>query len=197
MNKEATNCPRFFQCLLVALAAVACGCQSVRECSLTGRLWEHGTRSFCQPLANPNLALFDAKTDVLVQYSAISDRHDGVLRRSYFLDANRDRINAGKAPHFYHWKPHRDWASIPVNARPSEDANILYFAMAGGKSFTMFRPERPPEVCQLPEFCDDWEPWPRVALTPLAVTGDVLIFSAVVGFVSGYEYLQGGGPNFH
>lgn len=186
--------------LAVAVAALGCGCKSVQERSLTYKLWENGVRSYCEPLPDPELALFDAasKNDVLVQYSAVSDRHDGVLRRSYFLEANRARVLAGKSPHFFHRKPHENWAAIPVNGQtPSSTRSVSTnaYATANGKDFTLYREGRPPEPCQLPDYRNDHNTLQRVALAPLAFAGDVVIFGSVIGFVSGYEYLQGGGPN--
>ena len=186
--------------LAVAVAALGCGCKSVQECSLTCKLWQNDQRSYCEPLPDPELALFDAasKNDVLVQYSAVSDLHDGVLRRSYFLEANRARILAGKSPHFFHGKPHENWEAIPVNGkRPLVGYSVSTnaYAAAKGKDFTLYRHGQPPESFQLPDYRDDHNALQQVALTPLAVIGDVVIFGSVVGFVAGYEYLQGGGPN--
>jgi hypothetical protein len=186
--------------LAVMLAALGCGCKSVQDCSLTCKLWENDQRSYCEPLSDPELALFDAasKNDVLVQYSAISDRHDGVLRRSYFLEANRARILVGKSPHFFHGKPHDDWQAIPVNGKTPPAAcsvSTNAYATANGKDFTLYWQNRPPEYCQLPDYRDDHNTLQQVALTPLAFAGDVVIFGSVISFVAGYEYLQSGGPN--
>lgn len=186
--------------LAVAVAALGCGCKSVQECSLTCKLWENDQRSYCEPLPDPELALFDAaaKNDVLVQYSAISDRHDDVLRRSYFMEANRARVLAGKPPHFFHRKPHDDWEAIPVNGQTPSSARLVStnaYATAKGKDFTLYRRERQPEYCQLPDYRDDHNTLQQVALTPLSFAGDVVIFGSVVGFVFGYEYLQSGGFN--
>jgi hypothetical protein len=186
--------------LTVVLAALGCGCKSVQECSLTCKLWENEVRSYCEPLPNPELVLFDAasQNDVLVQYSATSDRHDGVLRRSYFLEANRARVLADKSPHFFHGKLHESWKAIPVNGQTPSFARSVTayaYATAEGKDFTLYRQSRPPEPCQLPDYRDDHNTLKRAALTPLAFAGDVVIFGSVIGFVAGYEYLQGGGPN--
>lgn len=181
-------------------AVPGCGCESVWECSLTCKLWENDQRSYCEPLPDPELALFDAtsQNDVLVQYSASSDRRDDVLRRSYFLEANRARVLAEKPPHFFHRKPHDDWKAIPVNGQTPSSARCVSTnarATANGKDFIVYRQGRPPEQCKLPDYRDDHNTLRQAALTPLAFTGDIVIFGSVIGFVAGYEYLQGGGPN--
>ena len=203
MDILKTESHLFSKCLPIFLAAtltgLGCGCETAKDYSLTYKVWDNDERSYCEPLANPDLTLFEveSKHDVLVQYTAISDRHDGTLRRSYFLKASGARIAAGKSPHFVRVKPGRDWKAIPINGRPplanySVSTNI--YAKATGKFFTLYRQGRQSGRHQLPDYRDDHGAWERAALTPFAATGDVVMLGAVVGFVAGYEYLQSGGP---
>jgi len=201
MKPKTENFSRCCQALLVAaLAGLGSGCETLKDYTLMGKLWENDQRSYCEPLPDPELALFDATTagDVLVQYNASSDRYDGVLRLSYFLEANRARVPAGEPPHFYHGKPRDDWKAIPVNGQtPSSTRSVSTntYATAKGIYFTLHRQGRPPETCQLPDYRDDHNVLKRSLLTPLALTGDIAIFGTVIGFIAGYEYLQGGGPD--
>lgn len=199
MNAEQST---FSHCLTGLLAGVlvglVCGCETVRDCSLTCKLWDGEVRSYCEPLADPALALYDAasKNDVLVQYNAVSDRLEGVRRRSYFLEANRARIQAGKAPHFVHRKPRANWPAIPVNGRPALVGGAIatnMYAQVSGRSFTLYRQDQLPETCPLPDYRDDHQLLMRAALTPFAVTGDAIMAGTVIGVFAGYCYLQSGG----
>lgn len=188
--------------LVFGLAGLTGGCEAFKQCSLTYRLWDNGERSFCEPLASPDLVLFEVKSkhDVLVQYSAISDRYDGVLRRSYFLQANQAKIHAGKPPHFVHLKPERDWSAIQINNQLAPTNYLVLTnatASVRGKTFTLYRSGQAPEDFQLPDYRDDHDVWWRAALTPLAVTGDAVIVGSVIGFVAGYCYLQSGAPGIN
>ena len=205
MKTEARIFSRCLPGLLAgALMGLVCGCETARDYSLTCKLWDNEVRSYCEPLANPDLALFDvaSRKDVLVQYSAISDRQNGVRRRSYFLEANRARIQAGKSPHFVRRKPRADWPVVPVNGQTALAAGFVstnIYAQASGKILTLYRQNQLPETHQLPDYRDDHQVLMRTALTPFAFAGDVIVAGTVVGLVAGYCYLQSGGPwvDFH
>jgi hypothetical protein len=184
------------------LVALVCGCETVRDYSLTCRLWDGEVRSYCEPLSNPDLALYDAasKKDVLVQYNSISDRQEGIRRRAYFLEANRARIQAGKAPHFVHRKPRPGWPAIPVSGQPApvgDSVSTNIHARMSGKSFTLYRQDQLPETCPLPDYRDDHQVLMRAALTPFAVTGDAIMAGTVVGLVAAYCYVASGGPGVY
>lgn len=98
---------RFSQCLNLLLAVLISGlgggCVSPKDNqlhTLTHGLWENSGPFRCKPAANPDLALYDvaSRHDVLVEYSAIRGQALGPQRLAYFLDANRTRVEAGKAP---------------------------------------------------------------------------------------------------
>ncbi len=77
------------------------GCQTVEKYSLTYRVWDNSDwRKFSEPAPDPKLALFEAsnRTDVLVQYDALSEKRSAVKRRTYFLQPNQARIAAGEKP---------------------------------------------------------------------------------------------------
>ena len=196
----------FLKFLNVVLAALLAGwgggCETAKEYSLTYKVWDNDVRSFCEPLANPDLALFEvpSKQDVLVQYTAYSDRHDGTLRLSYFLKASSARIAAGKPPVFVRVKRDAYWKAIPVNDQPGLSANSVstnIYAKATGNYFTLYRQGQWPQMYQLPDYRDDCGAWERAALTPLAVTGDAVIVGSVLGVIVGYMYCASGAPGIN
>ncbi len=176
--------------LLGLLAALGGGCQAVEDNSLTYRLWDKGNISFCQPAPKPELALFDApgQKDILVEYNALSDSHVQVTRLAYFMQAGEARIQRGKAPHFIKPGPLGDFRPIASQAA----TNDYFLAGKDGKSFTLFRQNQPPEQHNLPFYQDDHWSVTRVALTPLAVTGDAVIVGACAGVMAVWMLCQNG-----
>jgi len=172
--------------LAVLLAGAGGGCESAREASFTCKLWDKDVRSYCQPVANPELALYEAKParEVLVEYNALSDRDDQIKRRAYFLEANQKRIAAGKAPQFVDPGLSRNLTAIPQQV----STNTYAIPGTNGWTFTLYRPGREPEVCNLPTYRDDHNTAGRVALTPLAVAGDATILGVVAAVILGYAY---------
>jgi hypothetical protein len=142
---------------------------------------------------------------VLVTYDAVSDRQPGVQRRAYFLNANRDRLRAGRPPHFVN--PNRVHGLQPLPSVPTlalvtnSLVTNLYSVVEGSNSFILYRPDSSPEACHLPYYQDSYAAdgqWKRVLLTPLTVTVDVTVGVVVIGIVGGFvvgcEYVASGGP---
>jgi len=176
--------------LAVLLAGAGGGCETTKKASLTYKLWDKDVRSYCQPVANPELTLYEAapSRDVLVEYNALSDRDDQIKRLAYFLEANQTRIAAGKAPHFVDPKLSRTLVVIPNEV----STNTYAILGTNGWTFTLYRPGREPEICNLPTYRDDHNTAGRVALTPLAVAGDATIVGVVAAVIMGYAYAQDG-----
>jgi hypothetical protein len=177
--------------LAVLLAGAGGGCETAKKASFTYKLWDKDVRSYCQPVANPELALYMAKSppDVLVEYNALSDRNDQIKRLAYFLEANQTRIAAGKAPYFVDPKLSRNLVAIPHQV----STNTYAVLGTNGWAFTLYRPGGELEVCNLPTYRDDHNTAGRVALTPLAVAGDATIIGVVAAVFMGYAYAQSGG----
>jgi len=177
--------------LLVFLAGLGGGCQTVEDHSLTYKLWDKGNISFCQPAPNPELALFKvpAQNDLLVEYNALSDQKVKISRLAYFMAASEACIAQGKAPHFI--KPGQFPNLKPVSHEVSTNDE---YVMAGtdGKSFMLFRPNQNPERHDLPFYQDDHWSVTRVALTPFAVTGDAVIVGACAGVMAVWMLCENG-----
>jgi len=176
--------------LLVLVAGLGGGCQTVEDHSLTYKLWDKGNISFCQPAPNLELALFKvpADNDILVEYNALSDQTVKVSRLAYFMAASEARIAQGKAPHFI--KPGQFPTLQPIPQAVS--ANEYVLVSTNGKSFTLFQPNRPPEHHDLPFYQDDHWSATRVALTPFAVTGDAVIVGACAGLMAVWVLCESG-----
>jgi hypothetical protein len=171
-----------FVLLLAGLALSPTGC--------TVALWNSPTTSFCEPAPDPNLALFEAgpHSDILVEYSAISDKHDNVLRLAYFSNANQKRIAAGKSPHFTSPKRSLKMQAIPIAglqpiSHPLALTNSYATVTTNRQAFTLFRPGCQPENYALPFYRDDYSTLRRVALTPVALTVDATIIGAFAALI--------------
>ena len=170
----------------VAMAALGSGCESANDGPLTCRLWENGARSYCEPVANPDLALSEvpSKRDILVEYNAISDQHDGIRRLAYYLEANQGRIESGKAPHFVNRNRYHNLTAIPN----SVSTNCYVLTSTNGQTFTLYRQGSEPESFKLPIYRDDHNTLVRAGLTPFAVAGDAAVVSAFAGVYVWYMY---------
>lgn len=189
--KARASCARWREVvLLVLLVGLGGGCETVEKVSLTYKLWDKDTISYCQPAPNPELAVFKApaQNDILVEYDAISDQQVKVSRLGYFMDASEARIEQGKAPHFVNPANYSGWRPIP------HGVSTNYYILKGtdGKSFTLFRPNQPPEHHDLPFYQDDHWPVTRVALTPVAVTGDAVMLGACGGVLAVWALCENG-----
>ena len=185
----------------MCICGLGSGCKAVEDISLTYQLWDSGGHNYCRPQANPELALSEvaSQNDILVEYSAINSRHDGVRRIAYFLIANQARINEEHPPHFIDPKKYHNTTNIPVVSQKSITAgkvptNCYATVETGGRAFTMFYPGQKPEFYKLPLCKDDPVPFGKVALTPVALTEDATMFGIIAGIIGGLMWVQGGGP---
>ena len=185
--------------LAALLAGMAGGCQTAKDCSLTYKLWGNDRlRSFCEPAPEPNLALFDAESrqDVLVAYDSLSDQCDDIQRRAYFLEANRAIIAARKKPHFVPPNRAAGMKVIPVIGGPESvmtnaPGPFASFATTNKSAFRLHRQGYPPEVCELPVYDDHSATFTRVALTPFAVAGDVVMVGVVAACIGAVMFVSG------
>ena len=183
---------------VVLLVFAGAGCTTYERYSPTYNLWQQPKQpSFCRPHADPELALFDLSPshEVLVIYNCGSERHPGSHRRAYFLEASRTNIAAGKPPQFVDPKRARGLTPICVLKQYSSQAApdpTNTWARVQTDSFTLYRPGRVPETCQLPVYQDYFPKsdtkqanWWRIALTPFAVTTDATVITAATAVVVG------------
>lgn len=194
----------FSQSISLLLAALLAGgnggCVSPKDNQphlLTEALWEDSGPAQCEPAANPDLVLYEvaSRRDVLVEYSAIRGKGLGHQRLAYFLEANRTRVEASKAPRFVDPKTISGLKPIPcLRPNPPADGPVPTncCVVENGSLTTFYRPGFPPEDLILPRFQDNSGKLRLVILTPVAVVGDVAIVGVALGLVGVVAYFWGG-----
>src|SRR6266571_9151023 len=85
------------------LSLVLCGCEAVRDYSVTHKVWSNEEwRHFAGPAPSPHLAIFETANgnNILVQYDEMRDTGGRIRRRAYLLYPNLGRIRENKRPDF-------------------------------------------------------------------------------------------------
>jgi hypothetical protein len=203
-NDRPDGWRQFIACFLAAsLAPLATGCDTYRDSSLTGKLWNAGGVNWCEPAPKPNIRIYAKPddSDTLVTYDELREENGEVRRRAFFLLANLGRIEKGKKPIFIGLKKIEELKLLPVaeysmtNAPPTG----IIFVNPGPeeKAFTVVWAGQKMGPYNLPTYAEFGSRIRRVLLTPLAVTGDVVVVSVLVGSVAGVYvlYLYCSGPN--
>src|SRR2546425_3818235 len=102
-SDESDRWRPFTACLLVvALSPLATGCDTLRDSTITGRLWDAGGVNRCLPAPTPNLKLYRTpdSRDVLVTYDELREKSDSIRRRAFFFKPNVRRLEERKRPKF-------------------------------------------------------------------------------------------------
>jgi hypothetical protein len=200
---KAKNSAAMFRFVAAGLLLLGTGCETVEKYSLTYRLWDNDDlRKWSEPAPNPNLALFEATqgADILVQYDAMSEKHSAVVRRSYYLQQNAERVAAGKKPQLIRSPVPDRIRAIPVLpaqgdvSQPPAELPSYAVLTNGGRAFTLYRPLKSEATFDFPVYAETSGTPTRLMLTPLAVAGDTVMVgvgAAVVGF---FVWLQIGAP---
>jgi hypothetical protein len=168
--------PRAMRGLAVVLAFCMSGCES----SFTAQLWKtERFRHYSQPAPDPAVAVFYSprRKDYLVAYDAT----DGFLsnRRNYYLGENVEQILDQKRPRFASTLLSR-LEPVPVN----QGTNVLPSAQAGNW-VTIHTDLGQIGPYPLPKYEDRRGTAIQVALTPVAVVGDVALVSLIVAVAAG------------
>ena len=184
---------------LVCLLPCLTGCQSLRDCTVTGYLWDENTlNSHYQPSTNvSNIRLFQKAGggDVLVQYDEEREKDGAIKRRAYFLNANQARVDAVKKPRFVKVESANGLEPIPLvwetSAASNTTAKVTATISADGRGFTLSRDGAEPYSYRLPTYPDGATKVKRVLLTPATVTADAAIWATIVGLIGAYIYAAG------
>ncbi|MBI3879074.1 MAG: hypothetical protein HY301_03305 [Verrucomicrobia bacterium] len=183
--------------LALALGWLGTGCETARDVSLTHRLWSGSDlESECFPAANGRLLVHHspAHDDFLVQYDEAKDRSTRVQPRSYFLRENADRLAARRKPNFVSKRSATDLTPVPVLAEPPATLPTGgYVLLAPDRAhFTMRVTGWPAGPYALPGYqVSDGTP-ARVALTPVAVAGDVVMVGLVAAIIGAWLWATSG-----
>ena len=184
--------------LIPCLVLFSTGCESVRDGTLTGKLWSQSRLNL--PTAEPNAKFFrhSDNRDVLVTYDELCERNDEIRRRAFFFMANLNRLEQHRKPRFVSPNVAVELNLIPVtavtnNIPPPEP--VVARLSSASQSFTLVWDGKEYGPFDLPVYADGATRSERVLLTPLTLIGDVTIAVAVIAVVGGvvvlYAYAQG------
>ena len=178
----------------VAVMAISLtGCESVKECSLSYKLWTNDEmRSFAEPASDPRLALFanPGGEDVLVLYDESSEKNDRVQRRAYFLEPNAERIAQHKKPRFVDPQAAAAMNPLPqthtrmwlTNVAPGQPSSAVW--SENGREFSLLRDGQADGPYSLPTYRQTNGSLVRATLTPFAAAGDTVMVGVVAAVVA-------------
>jgi hypothetical protein len=188
--------------LALCVPLLSTGCDTMRDSSMTGRLWDADGLNRCLPAPKPNAKLYWVADhqDVLVTYDELREKTDFIQRRAFFFKPNVRRLEDRKKPRFV--EPAKIFqlslAQIPAvgstNASPQE---IIFVKLSeDGQEFTLLWSGTELGPYPLPVYLDRGSQARRVLMTPLTATGDFIVVVAVVavavGAVAAYSYACSG-----
>lgn len=170
----------------MAFALLAGGCTTA-----TSALWD---RQKDHPTDHPliKLAFDPQRNDILVRYNEHTNDNALAEERAYWLFASANSSSAQKAPVFVSNPDFEHLEPIPVfplkmMVKRGAPAGYAAVAEPTSRKFELWRDGMEIHTYKLPDY-SKWgpaTPW-RVALTPLAVTGDAALTVGAVACVSIY-----------
>jgi hypothetical protein len=168
------------------------GCSTVEDHSLTYRLWDRNVLGLYTPSQTPDakISLVPSKKDLLVEYDEINDSSDHVKRRAYLAQANRTRIEHQRKPKFLRRSTVEKLDKVALQGDPKDPNSPSVrieqtdFLIWEGNSETRY---------SFPVYPHPATSAVQISLTPLAITGDVVMVGLVASLVAGIAYVSGGG----
>jgi hypothetical protein len=179
------------------------GCQGPGERGFTHQLWsERSFREFNAPASRPNVQLFEhrLRSDVLVCYNEVGE--DGIVQdRAFFLNKNLKRLEAGLKPRFVNKRAAVGLNPVPMIASRSGGPVLrgdLYATFApDSRQVTLHVTGEESQTFVLPVYQNSSGTVQKALLTPLAVTGDVVVVGAYAVGIAAVAWLRAGGPGLH
>lgn len=158
---------------------------------VTHALWTNG---YLDDVNEPDISaspqLFEAKShqDLLVVYREHSERSDQTRPRAYWLNQNEKRVAQNRQPYFVGTNQMRGLLPVtilPAPVAPGTNLPPSFYAViqTNRQSFTLYAGESKIGSHDLPVYNDGKGKYERLALTPLAVTADLIIIGCVVGCI--------------
>ena len=175
------------------MAICLTGCETVKECSLSYKLWSNNEMThFAEPASDPHLALFanGLGEKVLVQYDETSEKNEPVRRRAYFLEPNAERIVQHKRPCFVDPQAIAAMSPLPRSQTRPGVTNVVpdHASPAtwsdNGWEFSLLRNGEVDGPYALPVYRESNSTFVRVTLTPFAAAGDAAMVGVVAGVVA-------------
>src|SRR2546427_726401 len=181
-NQHTARLNQFVGTVLAAcLPFLSTGCDTVRDSSMTGRLWDAGGVNRCLPAPKPNAKLYwtaDHK-DLLVTYDELREKTDSIRRRAFFFKPNVRRLEDRKKPRFVEPAKIVELSLVQIlevgstNALPQE--TILAKLSDDGQEFTLFWSGTELGPYALPVYLDRGSETKRFLLTPLTAAGGLIV----------------------
>jgi len=169
-----------------------CGCTSVEHWTLTGALWDNERlASHREPAIPPDLRLYEGTGDVVVTYYESSDSSDRRIHRGYALRENNERIREQQKPNFLKETPERG-VEIPQTTTGTDASDGLYALVSeDGRKFSLVRDGKIEGPHELPVYLRTSGTRAKIALTPVTIVGDTIIYASVLGII----FIANGGLN--
>lgn len=190
-----------FHISLLGFVALLAGCQGTGDYGFTHKVWSTDSlRRFNEPATDPKVEVFqhEQRSDVLVQYDEVREKDGAIRRRAFFVNQNLDRLKAGRKPRFVSLKTAAGLKPVPVvpagTAPRSEPAGIYATVSEGSRQVSLRVNGEELQAVSLPAYPVSSGALRKTLLTPLAVTGDVVVVSCYVGVIAGVLWLRAGGP---
>ena len=176
---------RHIECL--PLLAV---CLLVGNGCVTKHLWEtNDLEAWNQPAANPNLHLFQAKSenDLLVVYDEYGERRDAIHTHAYWLNENQRLIEQRSMPHFVSTNSISRLTAVPVLLATTDQALLptppYAIVETNGQAFTLYSVGGSVSPHDLPVYNDGKGKIEKFVITPLATGADLTIVGGFVGYL--------------
>lgn len=191
-----------FPFLALSLVPWLAGCESAKDGTITGRMWEATGNNHRQPAAHANLQLYhtiDGK-DVLVRYNEEWENNGAAIKpRAFLLLANEKKLAAGKRPSFLSERKAAETQSASLEIVSSSTTNapkteeMQAMIATDGRQFTLVSNGKSIGHYCLPTYSK--VTWggkiERAFFLPAAVTGDVTVFSAIIAYCGALIYASG------
>lgn len=166
---------------LLACLLLANGC-------VTKALWQNSNlEGWNEPADNPNVRLFQSKPpgNLLVVYDEYHERSGITVTRAYWLNENEPLIQKRLAPRFVSTNSVFCLTAVPVFLLAPDGANLppAYAVVETNRqSFTLYADAVKTSSHDLPFYNDGKGKVEKAFFTPPAVTADLTIVGAILGY---------------
>jgi hypothetical protein len=190
-------------CLFALLLPLLAGCESAKEHTFTGQLWSNEFLiNHHEPANDPAAKAFlksDHK-DVLITYDEQQERNDTIKRWAFFVLENQWLLEARRKPHFVSLKTAAGLEPVPIFWETNRfETNTISSAVVfstNHQTLQIVLTNQNQGKFTMPVYADGHGRETQLLLTPLAVTGDAAVASAVLGVLAWWGLAQGG-HTFH
>ena len=177
-------------CTIALLTLTAfTGCGLHRE-TFTYKLWQSDEFRRVREPATPNPALTihfsPLRKDYLISYESAVDG-EAWLRQAYFLGEFETRESGERKPHLVASNG-LELVAVPINGATNVVPRATF-----KNSFTIYTGEGFIGPCALPAYPETSGLGSKLAMTPIAVLGDVGCVSLIIGMIGLIGFARGGG----